>query len=123
MEHLTPVKTDIPEEVLERLDELAAAADESRAEFLRAAIENEVRRREVDKLREEIAILEINEKILKKGQSVTLDDPGGPEAARYCQLCLTELAPQPRPFDGPAFCSDCLALARGGDFSTIEDNP
>lgn len=123
MDRLTPVRTDIPEDVLARLDELAAAAGESRTEFLRAAIENEVRRREVDHLREEIAILEINEKILKQGQSVTLDDPVDPSPGRYCQLCLTELAPQRRPFDGPAFCSDCLALARGGDFSAIEETP
>ncbi len=127
MNDLVTIKLKIPRELLERLDALAATAGMSRSDFVRSAIEAEVKRREIEKIREDIAILEIDSRILKDGQSVRIDGIGDPRAEQageiLCELCHTSLPAAAGAFQGPKFCEDCLALAKGGDFSSLQDVP
>jgi predicted DNA-binding protein len=127
VDSLVSIKTKIVRSLAERLDFLAKDAGMSRAELMHAAIEHEVKQREAERLREEIALLEINQNILREGQSVPLAEEEDPALTltngHRCQLCLTELPPQPHAFQGPLFCDECLALAKGADFSALERNP
>ncbi len=124
---MVTVKSKVSAELLAQLDALAADAGLSRADFLRQAIEAEVKRREIEAIREEIAILEINSNILKEGQSVTIGDDGElrteAAGAETCALCQEPVGTPAQEFDGPRFCEDCLALAKGGDFSQLLREP
>ena len=124
MSSLVKIRTKIPGGLLERLDDLVENYDVSRADFLRSAIEHEIKRREIEALREEIAILEINATALKEGESLAIDESGEISVVtsenERCELCQTELGPITRKFDGPLFCEECVALAKGGDFSVFQ---
>lgn len=118
------IKVPVPSELLERLDEISAKSGVSRAEIIHAALEGELKKREIEVIREEIAILEIDKNILKEGQSVSIDENGELHAvethADVCELCQKPLGASYRAFHGPKFCDECLALAKGGDFSGFQ---
>lgn len=92
--------------------------------FATYAIEQEINRQEINRLKDEITIQEINNNILGKGQSITIhmvdENKELNRQISTCQMCLAEFD---RPLDrveGPLFCDDCLALAKGGDFTGLE---
>ena len=125
MDSLVGIKVKLKKSVLERLNELAAAFDLSREEFIRTAVDNELKLREVERVREEIALLEIDRNVLAEGQTLSVpaalaDGPSTPATAS-CELCLTEIPSPPVGVAGPLFCDECLKLAKGGDFSRLEE--
>lgn len=110
-------------DLLERLDSAAAGASMSRQELIREALNREVKRMETERLREEIAALEIEQQILEGGQALEapLDQDlalDGRPLLAHCELCSREIAPAP--VEGPIFCKACLEIARGADFSTLD---
>ena len=124
MDSLVRIRVKLKKSVLARLKELAAAFDLSREEFIQIAVDNELKRRQIERLREEIALAEIDQKILAKGQALTVPVREGIGAvaatAATCELCLAEIPAPPVGVAGPLFCDECLKLAKGGDFSKLE---
>ena len=104
-----------------RVDAAVRQAETSRSAFIHDAIENELRRQQVAKVKEEIAMLEINQTILAEGESVPVADdefsPGDSARVVRCEMCQ-KILPSPPPVDGPLFCESCLSIAKGGRFCT-----
>ncbi|MCH7477719.1 MAG: hypothetical protein IIA14_06420 [SAR324 cluster bacterium] len=125
MDSLVGIRVKLKKSVLARLKELAAAFDLSREEFIQTAVDNELKRREVERVRGEIALLEIDRNILAQGQtlSVPVAEAAGAStpATATCELCLAEIPSPPVGVAGPLFCDECLKLAKGGDFSQLEE--
>ncbi|MCH8881953.1 MAG: hypothetical protein IIA41_00485 [SAR324 cluster bacterium] len=91
------------------------------------ALEQEVTRQEVYKIRDEITIQEIGKNILGEGQSLHIQvRDENDELNRHlttCQMCLQEFKHPLDKVDGPLFCRDCLDMAKGGDFSKLDVVP
>ena len=125
MDSLVRIKVKLKKSVLARLNELAAAFDLSREEFIRTAVDNELKLREVERVREEIALLEIDRNVLAQGQTLSVPaaeaDGTSTAATASCELCLAEIPAPPVGVAGPLFCDECLKLAKGGDFSRLEE--
>ena len=125
MDSLVGIKVKLKKSVLARVKELATAFDLSREEFIQTAVDNELKRREVERIREEIALAEIEKKILAKGQTLSVPVPeaagASTPATATCELCLAEIPALPVGVAGPFFCDECLRLAKGGDFSKLEE--
>ncbi len=117
------LKFKFPSSLLERMDAAAAELGMSRTIFFVEAVENELKRLEESKVKEEIALLEINQKILAKGQSLNVisDAEGhGPDSLHAeCAMCHAELPPPPREVSGPLFCPDCMEIAKGAAFDGL----
>lgn len=92
------------------------------ADFVEAAIERELRRREVQLLQEEIAMEEISRNVLSTGQSLELstEEEAADADTRTCPLCLKRVSVPAQEVQGPYLCEDCLALARGADLRRLE---
>ena len=120
----TPIRFQLNPRLTERVQavcEYLNLTPEGLAEY---ALEQEVTRQEVYKIRDEITIQEIGKNILGEGQSLQIqvgDD--NDELTRHlttCQMCLKEFNQPLDPVDGPLFCRNCLDMAKGGDFSKLE---
>lgn len=123
MSSTTTVKFKFPSSLLERVDAAAAESGMSRTIFFVDAVENELTRLEESKVKEEIALLEINQKILAEGHSVNVISDGeghGPDSVHAeCAMCHAELPPPPREVSGPLFCPDCMGIAKGAAFDGL----
>jgi hypothetical protein len=90
--------------------------------FTEYALEQELTRQEINRIKDEITIQEIDRHILGQGQSLNV--PSAEEDAALprlstCEMCMREFESPPNRVEGPLLCGDCLAMARGGDFSSL----
>ena len=117
------IKFKIPSSLLERVDAATAELGMSRTIYIVDAVENELTRLEESKVKEEIALLEINQKVLAEGQSLNVisDAEGhGPDSVHAeCAMCHAELPPPARDVSGPLFCPDCMGIAKGAAFDGL----
>lgn len=121
-------KVKLSKELLRRVDVAAAAAGMVRREVIENAVSRELRRIEIEMVRDEITRLEIGRRVLAAGQTLAADaelDSAGPSQAEplRCELCTEEIAAANLKVDGPLFCRECLAIAKGGDFRMFEQDP
>ena len=94
--------------------------------FIEYAVEQELNRQEIIRVKDEIAIQEIDRHILEDGQSLSVEVGGLADAdghATICQMCLREFRSPVAGVEGPIFCNECLSMARGGDFSKVQIGP
>lgn len=109
--------------VVERMQEICEYLNLSPAAFAAYAVEQEVNRQELNRIKDEITIQEIGKYILKEGQSLNIDveveGDGGPLSLATCQMCLRDFTSPTGGVEGPTFCRECLSLAKGGDFSKV----
>jgi hypothetical protein len=88
-------------------------------------LEQEITRQEIRFIKDEITIQEINRNILSRGQSLQLPLDEENEALyrhlHTCQMCMREFDRPLVSVEGPLFCNDCMGLARGGDFSVVDE--
>lgn len=108
---------------MDRVDAAISDHADSRAEFFAEAAKNELTRLEESRVREQIAMMEIDKKILAEGQSVNIvvdasaSNPETPYA--QCELCHDLLsAPEPG-VQGPVFCKRCMGIAKGADMQGL----
>jgi hypothetical protein len=120
---MTSIQIELRHELIERAEELCQYLNidlESLAEY---ALEQEITRQEIRRIKDEITIQEINRNILGGGQSLNVLLREEHEALyrhfHTCQMCLREFDRPLVSVEGPLFCDDCLALAKGGDFSVL----
>lgn len=104
------------------LDRIEAAADAlgiMPADFVRHAIEKELRYQEVSRIKEDVALVELQKNVVGRGMglAVLLEEEGSELAT--CQLCLKTFPRRPESVEGPLFCPECMELAKGGDFSVV----
>ncbi len=125
MDAIIPMKIKLTRSVVEGMERLAAKLNMTTGEFIQSAVENEIRRCEVSLVREDIALIEIDQNVLADGQdlSISMDEDGplSSDGSSHCELCLKECKSPVPPYVGPLFCDDCLAVAKGGDFHSLED--
>jgi len=116
------VKIHLRGSLAERVGNICAQLELTPAGFAEYALEQEVTRQEIYKIRDEITIQEIDRHILGKGQTLNIplaeEDRALPRLAT-CQMCMHEFESPPGRVEGPLLCEDCLAMARGGDFSSL----
>lgn len=103
--------------MLERVRDAADYAGVSVADFVHSALERALREQEVRYLKAEVTMEELRRNVLNRPQSVAVPMDEAEEAV--CQLCLKPFVPAEPPPEGPLLCEDCLALAKGGDFSVV----
>ena len=116
------VKIHLRGSLAERVRIVCGQLDLTPEGFAEYALEQEVTRQEICKIKDEITIQEIDRHILGQGQTLNIplaeEDAALPRLAT-CQMCMHEFeSPQSR-VEGPLLCGDCLAMARGGDFSSL----
>ena len=108
----------------QRLNSISGYLQISPEGFLEYAIEQEIARQEIHRLKDEITIQEINKNILGDGQSFPIqlvnENKELNRQISTCQMCLVEFDQPLDLVEGPWFCDDCLALAKGGDFNGLE---
>ena len=111
-------------QMAQRLNSISGYLQISPAGFLEYAIEQEIARQEIHRLKDEITIQEINKNILGDGQSFPIqlvnENKELNRQISTCQMCLVEFDQPLDLVEGPWFCDDCLALAKGGDFTGLE---
>lgn len=121
---MTAIRIDVEGKLAQRMGEVCEQLNVSPESFAGYAIEQEVTRQEIRFIKEEITIQEINRNILGDGQSLQLPLEEENEALflhmHTCQMCLREFDRALADVQGPLFCSECMELARGGDFSKVE---
>jgi hypothetical protein len=106
----------------QRVEEVCAQLELTPEGFVEYALEQELTRQEIYKIKDEITIQEIDRHILGQGQTLNItsaeEDAALPRLAT-CQMCMHEFERPADLVEGPLFCEDCLAMARGGDFSSL----
>ena len=104
--------------LLERIEDIANEDGVSLNSWIVDALHNQVRLWEVDQVRDAIAMEEIEREILIKGQSAPIK-PEGVKEVGCCEMCMEEIVLTPEHVDGPYFCSKCMEISKGGDFSEL----
>jgi hypothetical protein len=116
------VKVHLRGSLAQRVGEVCAHLELTPEGFAEYALEQEVARQEIHKIKDEITIQEIDRHILGAGQTLNIplaeEDAAFPRLAT-CPMCMHEFERPAAHVDGPLFCEDCLAMARGGDFSSL----
>ncbi len=124
MGNLISLKIRMNRSLVERLDDVSRERGIARDEIVFQAVEKELRRLEIEKVKEEITEIEIGKNILADGQSLNVplsDDQSTPiRMGVNCDLCMKEMKPPHTQFEGPFFCADCMEMAKGGDFSKLD---
>jgi len=124
---MTSIRVEVEGKLEERINDACNQLNVSPENFARYAIEQEVTRQEIRFIKDEITIQEINRNILGDGQSLQVPLEAENEALyrhiHTCQMCLREFERPLINIDGPIFCNECMDLARGGDFTALEDSP
>ena len=122
MTKLKTLNVKLPAELLEELTESAKNLRLPVTLFVERALRKELEQTEIERLREEIALLEIHKNILAQGQTMPQQmlggDADGEEGEAHCGLCLKLITSEPE-VGGPRLCKDCLDLAVGADFSPL----
>jgi predicted transcriptional regulator len=106
----------------QRVEEICDQLQLTPEGFAEYALEQEVTRQEIHRIKDEITFQEINRHILGEGQTLNVPLAEEEEALprlETCQMCMREFERPVEQVEGPMFCSDCLAMARGGDFSSL----
>ena len=124
MESVRNLKLTLPGDLVDDLDAAVERYGMARSEFFVEAIKNELLRLSQSRVREDIALIEINESILAQGESVNVVADYGKAGAEApfteCDMCH-DLLPSPRPdVKGPVFCQRCLGIAKGADLSGLD---
>ena len=97
--------------LMERIRAASTRLDMSPGNFIELAIESELSRQEDASDREHITLAQLQNRLLARGQTVTLEGPGEDDQDA-CQLCLRPV-PAPVQVEGPLLCDSCHALAKG----------
>lgn len=121
MESVKRINLVLPGDLVDEVDLVVEHYGVARLEFFVDAIRNELVRLSERKIREDIAMIEINESILAEGVSVNIVADEGSTEARYieCEMCHDSL-PAPKPdVKGPFFCERCMGIANGADLSGL----
>ena len=118
MSRIKTLRVKLENSLLDRLEEVAQADDESLNSWVVDALRYRVSLWEVDQVRDTIALEEIEREILVKGQSAATPIEGMQEQGN-CEMCLKEIVLDPQHVEGPHFCSKCLEISKGGDFSEL----
>ncbi len=117
------IKVKVGSALMERIENACGYLEVSPARFLQFAIENELHRQEVNRIKEEIALEEIRQNILGAGQTISFGIEEDEEAgSAHCQLCLKRVARRHH-VDGPLLCDECYRVAKGGDLETVRAKP
>ena len=117
------IRIDLEGKIAERMDDVCEFLRVTPESFVNYAVEQEITRQEIRQIKDEITIQEITRDILGNGQSLQIP-LGEEEEALYrhlhtCQMCLREFDRPLVNVEGPLFCEQCLALAKGGDFTEV----
>jgi len=104
--------------LLERIEDIAESEGESLNSWIVDALRFRLGAWEIDHVRDEIALEEIEREILIKGQTAPIP-VDGPADMGHCDMCLQEIVLDPLMVDGPHFCTKCLEISKGGDFSEL----
>ena len=126
MKALTLVSFNISQALLQRLEEIAQYMNVSIDSLVEFALEREIHRKEVQRVKDEISIEEIRLNILREGETAdaaVIDAASLNLDTHNCELCGTSFFKPLQWVDGPVFCESCLRLARGGAFELIEEEP
>ena len=113
----------LPGELVEQVEAALSQFNMSQAEFFVEATKNELIRLDESKIREDIALMEIDKKILSEGQSVNIvveaGDPVPDAPYSQCELCNELLSSPEAGFAGPLFCERCMEIAKGAKFDGL----
>ncbi|MBI3992434.1 MAG: hypothetical protein HY342_04105 [Candidatus Lambdaproteobacteria bacterium] len=123
MRTLTMVSFSMSKALLERLEDIARYLNVPVDSLVEFAVEREVRRKEIERVKDEISEEEIRLNILPRGESIApqLDGEAALDLnAHNCELCGTFFFHHLREVEGPIFCDGCLKLAKGGEFELID---
>jgi len=123
MKALTMASFNISNALLERLADIARYMQVPVDALVEFALERELRRKEIQRVKDEISIEEIRLHILREGESVEpvlTEEAAMDMHAHNCDLCGTFFFQNLPRVDGPVFCDSCLKLAKGGEFELIE---
>ena len=122
MSRIITMRVKLGEPLAEKVEQLANSEGTTVNQWLVEAVETKIRETELNELRMEIALQEINREVLSGGQELkafSFDDMLA-DGSDVCQMCLKEIVMIPGGVDGPSFCTNCLEIAKGADFSNIE---
>ena len=122
---MATIRIDVEGKLRERMSDVCDYLNVSPESFTEYAIEQEITRQEIHRIKDEITIQEINRNILNEGQSLQIPLDEEHEALyrhlHTCQMCLREFDRPLVTVQGPLFCDQCLALAKGGDFGVFDE--
>ncbi len=115
----------ISKALMERLQDIARYTHVPIESLVEFALEREIRRKEVQRIKDEISIEEIRQQVVNSSDTVYPEANGDASLdlnAHNCELCGSLFFKRLKGVDGPIFCDNCLALAKGGEFDDLDED-
>lgn len=120
---MAKLRIPISRKLLKRMDDAIRELGITRKQFAQEAITRELNRLEIQMVKEEIALHEIQKRLMAEGQSVRIEfgeDSLLAAGEVQCDLCCKLISRPVDQVEGPYFCGECLEVAKGGDFTHLE---